>query len=164
VILRCTAKLLSLLRSTKASVAAPPSAATDWYANLLWFERRKCLLVTHSGTLFSIFVPDVSVVQFRPIGRLVVPLIKEALLTEELPPDTFGVLKPDDVVIARTADRSVLGSMNDMALMLEWRIAARGGLKSCDVVQLNRQLRQEMSATRGYVTPLELAQRWQRLG
>ncbi len=31
----------------------------DWYANLLVLDRRKCLLLTHAGTLFTIFEPDV---------------------------------------------------------------------------------------------------------
>ena len=31
----------------------------DWYANLLWIGRRKCVLLTHAGTAFSVFVPDV---------------------------------------------------------------------------------------------------------
>jgi hypothetical protein len=32
---------------------APAPDPEDWYANLLWFERRKCLLLTHSATLFA---------------------------------------------------------------------------------------------------------------
>ncbi len=31
----------------------------DWYLNLLWFDRRKCLLLAHVGTLFPVFVADV---------------------------------------------------------------------------------------------------------
>ncbi|MFN2615181.1 MAG: hypothetical protein ABR552_10255 [Actinomycetota bacterium] len=30
-----------------------------WYANLLWFDRRKCLLLTLAPTLFSVSVADV---------------------------------------------------------------------------------------------------------
>jgi hypothetical protein len=38
----------------------PGPDAEDWYANLLWFDHRKCLLMTHSATLFTIFEPNVS--------------------------------------------------------------------------------------------------------
>ncbi len=42
----------------------------DWYANLLWFDRRKCLLLTHVGTLFTIFEVDVSASDLRSTGLL----------------------------------------------------------------------------------------------
>jgi hypothetical protein len=40
---------------------APAPDLEDWYANLLWFDRRKCPLLTHSATLFTIFEADVTV-------------------------------------------------------------------------------------------------------
>jgi len=57
VILRCTKKVLAVLGAVR--VADPAPDAEDWYGNLLWFDRRKCLLLTHAGTLFSVFEPDV---------------------------------------------------------------------------------------------------------
>ncbi len=53
-ILRCTNKLLAVIGAPLADPAPAPDAE-DWYANLLWSDRRKCLLLTHSGTLFTIF-------------------------------------------------------------------------------------------------------------
>ena len=50
VILRCTKKLLGVMRLPLADPAPEPDPE-DWYANLLWFDRRKCLLLTHSATL-----------------------------------------------------------------------------------------------------------------
>ena len=52
VILRCTRKLLRLLGTETAADPRPMPGTGDWYANLLWFDRRKCLLLTHAGTLF----------------------------------------------------------------------------------------------------------------
>ena len=42
---------------------SPPAGKTephedDCYADLLWPDRRKCLLLTHAVTLFSVFEPD----------------------------------------------------------------------------------------------------------
>jgi hypothetical protein len=104
-ILRCTGRLLSAVGQPSSTAYAP--AATDWYANLLWIERRKCLLVTHAGTLFSVFVPDVRAANLRPIGRLVVPLIQAELVADGLSADALGALEATEVVVARTADRSV---------------------------------------------------------
>jgi Domain of unknown function (DUF6933) len=47
VILRCTNKLLAVIGAPLADPAPAPDAE-DWYANLLWSDRRKCLLLTHS--------------------------------------------------------------------------------------------------------------------
>ena len=61
VILRCTRKLLTVLGSAVAEPAPPPG---DWYANLLRFDRRTCLLLTHSGTLFTIVEAGVPGIRF----------------------------------------------------------------------------------------------------
>ena len=159
-ILRCTGRLLSIVGQRSSTAYAP--AATDWYANLLWIERRKCLLVTHAGTLFSVFMPDVRAANLRPIGRLVVPLIQAELVADGLSPDALDALQATEVVVARTADRSVLGSMNDMALMIESSVWAVGGLRTCNVTELNRRLRRHLSGARGYKPPIELARGWKQ--
>ena len=44
VILRCTKKLLAVLGAGRVAEPGPVPDAGDWYANLLWSGRRKCLL------------------------------------------------------------------------------------------------------------------------
>lgn len=71
-LLRCTGRLLSVIVGKSRptlNTSAPPCDA-DFYANLLWIDRRKCVLLTHAGSLFSIFVPDVRAADLRPIGAL----------------------------------------------------------------------------------------------
>ncbi len=58
-VIRCTAKVLKLLGRRPGSLAELEPDDDDWYLNLLWFDRRKCLLLMHAGTAFSVFVPDV---------------------------------------------------------------------------------------------------------
>jgi hypothetical protein len=57
VIVRCTAKTFKLLGIRALTLPVIEPADDDWYVNLLWLDRRKCLLVTHAGTLFSVFMP-----------------------------------------------------------------------------------------------------------
>ncbi len=66
-------------------VAGPVPAPDpeDWYANLLWFDRRKCLLLTHSATLFTIFEPDVTASGLRATRQLVTGLIGRELRRED---------------------------------------------------------------------------------
>src|SRR5262245_46545241 len=70
--------MLVLLGGSVSLVDAAP-ADDDWYANVLWLERRKCLLLTHAGTLFSIFVADVRAPELRPLGPYPAALVDTEL-------------------------------------------------------------------------------------
>jgi len=128
----------------------------DWYANLLWLEGKRCLLVAHARTLFSVFVPRVRKADLVPIGASLVTLIQRELGAEGLPLDQLGVLDPRSVALAKTASRSVLGYVNDMALACEYAIDESGGLAYTDIRKLNRALRRELHLSRrppGYLFP-----------
>jgi hypothetical protein len=161
VVLRCTARLLKLVGPRPGDLVRAEPAADDWYANLLWLDRRKCLLLAHASTLFSVFVPGVRKSDLVPTGPVVMSLIQEELRAESLPLDCLGVLAPSSVEIARTASRVVLGYMNEMGWYCKYAVAAHGGLDCCNAVQLNRELRRELHQSRqppGYFVPIELAQ------
>ncbi len=156
-VVRCTGKLLNLLgkRSVRLVEALPSS--DDWYANLLWLDRRKCLLITHAGTLFSLFVADIRVDDLRPFERRVVDLLTGALLDEGLPDDVLGRFESSHVRLAKTMSRHVLGVMNQIALEIGWHVDQAGGLWDVDVDELNRHLRRSLHTKDGdYRIPLEL--------
>jgi hypothetical protein len=161
VILRCTRKLLRLLGTDPAADPDPAPDADDWYANLLWFDRRKCLLLTHAGTLFPAFEADVRAAGLRDTHRLVTRLIGRELAREDLPATTFGALEEQGLIVARTADRSVLGCMNDMAMLCEHAITTSSGLRQADLADLNRALRRHINRARGDQRPIDLARQHQ---
>jgi hypothetical protein len=132
--LRCTGKVLKLLDRTAARPTLTSAAPSDddWYVNLIWLDRRKCLLMTHAGTLFSVLAVDVRQGDLNQIGPLVVALIERELRAEGLPIDTFGWLDPA-VQVAKTASRSVLGCTNDMAFICKYAVIEAGGLAHCDI-------------------------------
>lgn len=156
VTLRCTSKALSLLGTRPAALTEIAPDENDWYLNLLWIERRKCLLLTHAGTLFSVVLTDVRAADLRPIRPAVVNAIEAALDDEGLPRDTLGALDPEAAILARTASRSVLGFMNQMATDIEWQVARRGGLALADPRALNRYLQRTLRNRGGYVHPIDL--------
>ena len=156
VILRCTRKLLRLLGTQPAADPGPAPDAEDWYANLLWYDRRKCLLLTHAGTLYTVFEADVRAADLRDTYGLVTGLIGRDLDREGLPAATFGPLEAQELLMARTADRSVLGCMNDMAVLCEHEIATSGSLRQADLAGLNRALRRNINSPRGYQRPIDL--------
>jgi hypothetical protein len=67
------------------------------------------------STLFTIFEADVSASDLRSTGSYLSTLINLELLSEGLPLDAFADPGSEEVVYAKTADRSVLGCINDMA-------------------------------------------------
>jgi len=69
VVLRCTRRALNLLDGHRSLAKLPPSD-DDWCLNLLWLDRGKCLLLTHAGTLFSVFVANVRAAGLRSDRRL----------------------------------------------------------------------------------------------
>ena len=161
VVLRCTAKMLALVgaRPRRDLVTIEPSDE-DWYANLLWLDGRKCLLLAHAGTLFSVFAPDIRKADLVPIGPAVVGLIHEELEAESFPLDRLGALDSRSIALAKTESRTVLGYMNEMARFCEYAVDDADGLARCDAQELNRELRRELHLSRRppvYIVPIELA-------
>ncbi len=155
-VVRCTKKMLDLLGGRSVTLGDLPPADDDWYLNLVWIERQKCLLLTHTGTLFSVFRAGVRVADLRPLGGYLVVAIETELHAEGLPLDTFSGLEPDSVRLAKTASRSTLGFMNEMAFELGWIITDKGGLQRSDISDLNHALRRMLWNRGDYVRPLEL--------
>ena len=154
-VLRCTKKLLDVLRPPEVSALEP--CDEDWYANLLVLDRRKCLLLTHAATLFSVFESDVRVGQLRSTREFVSGLLERELQEESLPTDSFGDTRSEALVIAKTTDRRVLGCMNDMAFLAEVAVGQSGGLACLDERALNRRLRRNINSARDYQRPIDLA-------
>jgi hypothetical protein len=110
--------------------------------------------------LFSVFQPGVTKADLTPVEPFVVALIERELLIEDLPLDTFGSMRSEAVQIAKTADRSVLGCMNEMAFACRIEVSMQGGLARCDFVSLNRNLRRDIHSLRAYgrpIRPIDLA-------
>lgn len=156
-VLRCTTKVLGLLGVRPAALAETAPSDDDWYLNLLWIERRKCLLLTHVRTLFPIVVADIRKADVVPIGPYVVDLIAEELASEGVAADALGRLDSADVHLAKTASRSMLGVMNNTALLVRYRVAAMGGIDYARMDIINRFLRRTPHQRKGeWLWPAEL--------
>ncbi len=156
-VLRCTNRLLAIIGPALAAGPASTPSPEDWYANLLWFGPRKSLLLTRSATLFSVFDADVRAADLRAAHSLLTRLIGRELVRENLPPATFSIGEPGEFTIAKTAGRSVLGCMSDIAFLCEMTIGDSGGLARTDLPALNHALRRNINSARGYQRPIDLA-------
>jgi Domain of unknown function (DUF6933) len=155
-VVRCTKKMLDLLGGRKISLSELPPTDDDWYLNLVWVERQKCLLLTHAGTLFSVFRAGIHVAELRPLADYLVDAIEAELRAEGLPADTFPELERHDLRLAKTASRSTLGFMTEMAFELGWFLTDKGGLRRSDIDDLNHVLRRMLWNRGDYVRPIEL--------
>ncbi len=153
-ILRCTAKARTLLGAR--DLVEPAAGGDEWYLNVLWFDRRKCLLLVHADTLFRVFVADVRKADLTPVDTWLAGVVRRELASEGLSEDTLGPLI-GPVLIDKTASRQILGFMNEMAMQADYAIADAGSLAACDIDGLNQWLRRDLHNLDGrYVTSLEL--------
>jgi hypothetical protein len=155
VILRCTSRLLDLI-GPKPTIAHIERSSEDWYGTVFWLEGRKCVLLVQAATLYSAVALDIRVGDLRPPGGFVFTQIVRALDRDALPRGTFGTIGPHDMRLARTLDRSVVGSMNDMVHQIRHIIDTMGGLGPCDRTEVHRLLHGMPNSARAYATPLEL--------
>ena len=58
--------------------------------------------------------------------------------------------------MAKTADRRILGTMNDLTVTAEHVVTTAGGLARCDIDALNHALHRTINSITGYVPPIEL--------
>ena len=141
-ILRCTIKLLTELKTKPLEGAISSNEVGSWHANLLRIDRKKCILFTNDVTLYSFFVPGLKKPQFENVREVFGQNLFKNLLWENFPQNQIETVLDEhrEIIIAKTNNRSVLGSMNDLAFQLKYRIGAMGGLVNIDLTELNHEL------------------------
>ncbi len=112
----------------------------SWHANLLRVDRRKCILFTHDATLYSFLVPGLKKPQFENLIEVFGQNLFKNLIFENFPQNQIEsvLYEHREIIIAKTNNRSVLGSMTDLSFQLKYRIAAMGGLVNIDLAELNQ--------------------------
>ncbi|MBI2069585.1 MAG: hypothetical protein HYT79_03205 [Elusimicrobia bacterium] len=125
-LIRCTKKLLVELGLGEAGLYSgvePGAVLGAWYANLIFIDRKKCLLFANEKTLVNFLVVDVS----RKDLRERLPEIFRENWRRLLVYEGFSaaavqafLVDCDQFVYARTQSKQVLGCMNDMALNYRW--------------------------------------------
>ena len=156
--LRCTQKLLNTLGIQKALIQSEGQSVIlgDWYANLLIISRQTALLFTNEPTLYSFAVLGVKKAALPTITTLFVESLKLNLAHEDIPAYVVDRLVADyrNLSLAGTANRSVLGSMNDLANLLEHYV--RDTEMASDVRQINRELNRTPHKPLGWKSAIDV--------
>jgi len=141
-LVRCTQKLLKELKTKPTDKKPKFGYIGGWHANLLRIERRKCVLFTNDNTLYSFFVPGLKKLEFQHFEEVFRENLLKSLFSEGFTREQIEKVLNEyrSIKIAKTNNRSVLGSMNDLAFQLKYRVDVSGGLGSLDLIALNKEL------------------------
>ncbi len=138
-VVRCTGKLLKELRIKPIEFeTSGETSIRDWHANLLTLDRRKCILVTHTLSLYSFFIFGVTRKDFDNFKVVFNEHLRNQMVSEGVTKSAlYDVDAPDvDLVMTKTNSRSVLGSMNEYSYSLEFAVWDWEGADDPDEVKM----------------------------
>lgn len=160
-LIRCTQKLLKEINKKPTTNVEPiKSILGSWHANLLRIERRKCVLITNDSTLYTLFIPCLRKPDFQNFHLVFGQHLFKNLLHEgfsQLQIETV-LNEHQQILYDKTNNRSVLGSMNDQKVQLEWRIYLNGGLEETSLYELNKELNRNILSAIKKNYPIEMLQ------
>ena len=141
-LIRCTQKLFKELKVKPTEELPKFGYIGVWHANLLRIERRKCVLFTNDQTLYSFFVPGLKKSEFVHFDEVFRQNLFKCLLNERFSQAQIEKVLDEyrEVKFAKTKNRSVLGSMNDLAFQIKYRVENSGGLNYLEPIALNQAL------------------------
>jgi hypothetical protein len=156
---RVTKKLAAALKLKlrKAAVDQPPEEH-EWFADLFYVERKKCVIWVHRMTLLTFVRPAVIAAELREFPSLFRYEFRTALASMALPESLIercGIYHPE--TYAPTNDRAIVGSMLDYRKMFELMVECEGGLPRTDVAGLNVQLNQSPMSVLGMESAVRVA-------
>lgn len=146
-LIRPTHKLRKEIGSSIALVDKATSARFffgSWHANLLVINRRKCLLFTNDDSLIHFLIPGVKRAELQNLAPLFQVHLRDFLIRERIPKEAieFILQECNELRIGDKTDRSVLGSMTDIAWNYKEMILDQGGIEAADlsstIHELNR--------------------------
>jgi hypothetical protein len=162
-LIRCTRKLLAEMgaRADMSAQPADPVRLGDWYAHLLWIDRKKCVIFTSERTLLAFVAVGLDREAIRDYANLFRGGLRRLLDDEGFAPgDVARVLgEYRDLALALTTDRSVLGSLNELARIAAAHIEHDGGLRGCELEAINHGLNQTPMSRLRMASPLDATRR-----
>ena len=159
-ILFCTHKVLNELGLSKnkvLSLAHSESSLENWYVNLFYQDRKKCLIFTQAETLFTFVVPNLLRKDIVPIKELLKKELSRAMYHKDFKADeiqkVLAVL--ETITISQTQSRSVLGCMNDLVFQYSVHIDPAYHPAPIDLAEINHRLNEVPMKCLGWKYALE---------
>ena len=162
-LIRCTKKLqkeMGLKKTDLVETEPEHSFLGSWHANLLYINKRKCVLFVNDKTLFNFIVPDVRRSQIKELDKLFTFHLAPVIASEDLSEKVQAAIMAEyqDLAYAKTNNRSVLGSMNDLALNYKYFILREGSVHSPKIPEIIRELNRMPLSALDEILPIRAIQ------
>lgn len=115
-IIQCTQKLQEVLKIKAAALPIDTAPMMCWHGNIFTINRRKCLLITHNESLYSLCFFGVTQKELGRLHELILNRLKQEMMRDDFTiAEISAMVKTMKMLdFAKSSDRRVLGSMNDM--------------------------------------------------
>ena len=160
-LIRCTAKLMKEIGLKKLDLvdeSPENSFLGQWHANLIYINRRKCVIFVNDKILLNFIATDVSRAEIRKLDEMFRSLFRHFLASEGFSRELIEKMLAEysEIKFGKSNNRSVLGSLNELAFHYEHSIIASEGSHSSEVSEIIKRLnRMPMRASVGYIYPIE---------
>ena len=127
-IIHTTRKLQKFFETNGITSPKFINSFASWHGNLLTINRRKALLLTHTESLYSIFIYGVTKKEMPELPGRIRERLKRQLMR-----DDFNIAEIEEILnysdhfsFFKSYNKSVIGVMNNMALMINNKIMQTG--------------------------------------
>lgn len=154
-LLQSTKKMQDFVGVKTAEVPDETQRFQSWHANLFYLNRKKCLLLTHNESLYSLFLYNVSKKELPMLMERIEKQLKEQMRRDDftIAQIAFVLESLDEIRYTKTSDRSVLGYMNDMSYIVKSRAAYN---ETTDALDLSRRLNSTPYKKAGFAYSLDM--------
>ena len=159
-LLRCTKKLqkeMALKNCDLLENEVSESHLGSWHVNLIHIDRKKCLLFVNDRTLFNFIVPDIPRTQIKKLSSIFKVTLTCVLSDEGISEMKISKIMSEyeSIQYANTNNKSVMGSMNDLAFHYKYYIQSEGGVHSYTIPSIIRKLNRLPMGALKFVYPVE---------
>lgn len=158
ILIRCTQRLLKgNAVPVDPDPVAPEAPLSEWYANAvpLPFPGRWMVLYTEAHTLLTVLAPGRSLKATLPgFRKRLGPLLRALELPEAWIAER--VAAAESATFARTADRSVISTMNQLAQDLRWFAAEVPSFEKLRIEELEWRATINPNGIRAYAQPMNM--------
>ena len=157
VILRGTKKLLKALDVKPVEALAPSTNVLgEWYAHLIETAAGDLVIFANARTLLSVALPTSALARLIPLfAARVYNLLRAIGVPDRLAAQE--IVAYQDVLLAKTADRSVLGSLNEIARYYQYVAEASKPDAPLSLQEVELELSRYLHKPLGYRYPAEIA-------
>lgn len=133
------------------------SGLGPWTANLIFVNRRKCILFVNDKTLLNFLIPDLLRKHIRELDRMFLGWLSCTLAEEGYVNSQREEILNEyqEIGYTNTRSRSVLGSMNELSFMYKFSIQAISGLHDPRFPEIIKEMNRIPMGFLGYRVPIE---------